>query len=136
MEDDIAKIRYQSNTLQNFRRDIQPFWDDQAAHEINLRYLNAHEHDDEQMRKSFDEQYRTLSETKDKLNSADQHAHTIEKLAHELDQYLEYCKQDADVAYQMYEEHRQHLSISESLFPEIVSLVNKANEVCEGVPRE
>ena len=49
MEEIIWFIQQCSRELQNFRSDIRSSWEDEASKELNSRYLNPHEDDNQEM---------------------------------------------------------------------------------------
>jgi len=136
MEDEIWYMKQQSRVLQEFRREIQGFWDDEAAREMNVRYLNPHEDDDTQMTTGLDGQQNALQEAQVKLTSASEHALRAEKLSVEVLEQLELAEQDVSIAYQFYEQYRDYHSHARSFLPEIEKLIAEANSVCRGVAKE
>lgn len=136
MEDEIWYMKQQSRVLQEFRRDVQGFWDDEAAREMNVRYLNPHEDDDKQMITGLDGQQNALQEAQVKLASASEHALRAEKLSVEMLEQLEYADQDVSIAYQFYEQYQDYHSHARSFLPEIEKLITEANSVCRGVAKE
>ena len=70
LDDALWSGAQQSRVLQDLRRDIRIVWDDEAAHEINSRYLNSHEADDLSLREEIKEQDELLKQADHKVDMA------------------------------------------------------------------
>jgi len=136
MEEILWYTKQQSRTLHEFRQEIQGLWDDSAARDINMRYLNPHQDDDNKMVDGFQGQYDALEKAKVKLNSANEHALQAEKLSQEIFELLEATQQDVDTAYHFEEQYKEHHFITRTLLAQIAQSIALANSVCEGVPRQ
>lgn len=136
MENELWRVKQQSRILQEFRGEIDPFWNDEAAKEMNLRYLNPHQDSDQRMLVNLREQNNNLNEAEFKLNSASKHGIQAERLSQLVAEQVEYTEQEMAVSLQFFEQYQEYLSITESLFPEIEDLIAQANSVCKGVPKE
>jgi hypothetical protein len=133
MEEILWYTKQQSRLLQEFRQEIQGFWDDEAARDINMRYLNPHQDDDKGMMDGFQGQSNALEEAKVKLSSANEHALQATKLSQEVAELLESTQQEVDIAHQFEEQYQEHHSIARSLLPQIAQSITLANSVCDGV---
>jgi phosphoglycolate phosphatase-like HAD superfamily hydrolase len=136
MEDELWYMQQQSRVLQEFRREIQGLWDDEAARELNLRFLNPHQNDDQQMLAGLVGQDNALDGAHQRLDAAQGLAVQVEKLSAETNEQLELCRQDVETCYQLYEQYREYHSGAHALFPTIEELINRANASCKGVPTE
>lgn len=136
MEEELWYMQQQSRVVQEFRRDIERLWNDEASRAINTRFLNPHEADDKLMLAQMSSQHENLKEADAKLQTADQHAQEANRLSLEAAEFLQYSQQEVDTAYQYYEQYRDHHSAARELLPQIQEAINKANSVCQGVPKQ
>ncbi|MBA3531140.1 MAG: hypothetical protein H0T73_04375 [Ardenticatenales bacterium] len=136
MADELWYIEQQSRVLQEFRGQVSTHWDDEASREINLRYLDPHHLDDAKMLAALRQQHTALDEGEHKLGVVRDIALTIEEVSVAIEEYLESCKQEVRICYQLLEQYREYHSGAQSLFPKIEALINQANSVCKGVPIE
>lgn len=74
LQDDLWKFDHQSRAVQDFRASMWGVWDDSAAREINLRYLNPHESDDAAMRSALTSQNDHLAVAHTHAERANDHA--------------------------------------------------------------
>lgn len=131
MEETLWMMTQQSRVLQELRRDVQSIWNDQAAHELNGRYLNPHETDDQNMLAAFDRQKSILDETFLKLESARAFARQAEEHAAAATIKLDFAEQDLQSAYGHYDLYVRHDLDAKAQFPQIQALIDNANAVCK-----
>lgn len=136
MDDELWYLQKQSQRLQEFRREIQAKWADEAARELNLRFLNPHETDSASLVGNLIQQDAGLSKAATKLNAAQALSLEIEKLSATVIKQLDYCKQDIAMFHQVHEQYREYHSGARALFPTIEELIDRANSICKGVPTQ
>lgn len=133
MDDELWHLVQQSSRLQTFRQEIQARWADEAAQQLNMRYLNPHEMDASSLINYLIQQSDGLSETAAKLTNVQELSLQIETLMETLGSQVEYCKQDEIIFHQLHEQYREYYTGARSLFPDIEQLINLANTFCNGV---
>jgi hypothetical protein len=136
VDDELWHLEQQSNRLQAFRQEIQAKWADEAARELNLRYLNPHEQDGASLVANLVQQFDRLGEAATKFDAAEALSLDVETMSATISSQIEYCKQDITVFHQLYEQYREYGSGARALFPTIEELINRANTLCKGVPTE
>jgi hypothetical protein len=133
-EDELWYLAQQSRVLQDFRLQIRTLWEDEAARDINMRYLSPHQDDNARMIESFQLQRQNLLYTEEKIALSEEHADEAEKYSTEVNLLIEYVDEDIHVAYQFNEQYKGHIAVANSLIPEVEELIESANCACEGVP--
>jgi Mg2+ and Co2+ transporter CorA len=136
MEDELAFIRHQGRGVQEFRRNIQQVWNDQAARDISTRFLNPHEADAKRMVDEMQSQHQSLKEASAKLKLAAQHAQKAGHLSEKAAEYLRQAQRDVKTAYQYHEQYRHHHSAARELLPQIEDAISAADSACQGVPTQ
>lgn len=135
MEDELFITRHQGRQLQEIRQRIAPFWEDEAAREINLRYLNPHADENDAMLEGCARQLAVLRATNTELEMAEKSALAVELLASDITEQLDLCEQDLALCFQYFEHYAQATSVTSALFVRIDELISNAFIVCEGVPK-
>lgn len=130
MEEALWKMAQQSRVLQELRRDIQSVWDDEAAREINNRYLDPHQYDDQQMLAALNEQKNILDQATLKLVSVHTHALRANQLAEEVTEKLRLTEQDVKNAHSSYDLYIHYNSDAQSRIPLVRRLISQANDAC------
>lgn len=120
----------QSRSLQDLRRDISHVWDDTAARDVNSRYLNSHEEDDNRIKISLHEQKSLLEQADRKLGAAEDFAREIDECAALVTEKLRFAEQDMENAYSHYDLYVQYNSDARLKFPLVRELINHANNAC------
>jgi hypothetical protein len=133
MEEALWYIRQRSRALQEFRDSVALLWDDTAASELNLRYLNPHQEDAEQLVGQLTEQHGLLESTKQRVQLTFDLALQAEKHSLECAESLEQCEKERRNSEEYYELFREFQSNSQQRFPQIDGLIDKANQSCNGV---
>lgn len=134
MDDELWHLVQQSNRLQTFRQEIQARWADEAARQLNMRYLNPHEADSSSVIEYLVQHSSGLTEATAKLSTFRELSLHIETLMETLGSQVEYCEQDVVVFHQLHEQYREYHTGARALFPSIEELINRANALCNGVP--
>jgi hypothetical protein len=131
MEDLLWSLEQESRTLQNLRKDMRVVWQDEAAHELNGRYLDPHETEDEQMLAELNEQKASLDDSTAKLASAASYARLAEEYATWVVEGLKSTEQELPIAYGNYDTYAHYNSEARAKFPVIKKLISQANSACD-----
>lgn len=135
MEDELHVLRHQSGELQSLRRRIAGSWDDEAARELNLRYLNPHSDETEHMLSGCSQQMSALEKTNVSSIAAEQAATRVEALGLDILEQLDLADQDLMLSHQYVEQYSDSASRVQALFGRIDELLSQATAICEGVPK-
>lgn len=130
LEEALWSLSQQERALQDLRRDICHVWNDEAAREINSRYLNPHESDVSRMQTALNKQKELLEQASQKLESTRELAQRIEECAVVIAEKLRFVEQDMDNAYSNYDLYVQYNSDARSKFPLVQELISHANAAC------
>ena len=131
LEEALWSINQQARVLQDLRRDIRLVWEDEAARELNGRYLNPHESDDLSMRQQMKEQVELVNQAHNKVREAKEFGQQAEDFAKTVCERTQFARQDLDSAYSNYDLYVQYNSDARSKFPIIQRLINQANDACD-----
>jgi hypothetical protein len=131
MDDALWSVKQQSRVVQELRREIRIVWDDEAAREINGRYLNSHEADDLSMKEEIKEQAALLKQTDHKLVESKELGRKAEEFSKTITERNQFARQDLDNAYSSYDVFVQYDADARSRFPIIQQLINRANSACK-----
>jgi hypothetical protein len=131
LDDALWSVTQQSRVLQDLRRDIRIVWEDEAAREVNGRYLNPHETDDLSMREETKEQSELLKQAGQKVTAANEFARQVEEFSKTVAERSQFARQDLDNAYSSYDVFVQYNADARSKFSTIRQLINRANSACE-----
>ncbi len=134
MIEELWSLAQQSRILQAFRQEIQGVWNDEAARELNARYLNQHQDDDDRMRRSLDGQQRALQDMDLQLANAAELAVEATKLAEQVRALLHVVDQDVRTAYAQHELAARSVNAAKTQFPVIEQLLGQANTAGGGAP--
>jgi hypothetical protein len=131
LDDAIWSITQEMRVVQDLRRDIRVVWEDEAAREINGRYLNLHDVDALSMRDEMQEQSELLKQADQKLHEAKEFRGQAENLSKTVAERSQFARQDLDNAYSSYDVFIQYNADARSKLPTIKQLINRANSACE-----
>lgn len=131
LDDAIWSITQELRVLQDLRRDIRVVWEDEAAREINSRYLNPHEVDALSMRDELQEQAELLQQADQKLDAAKEFSRQADNLSIAVAERNQFARQDLDNAYSSYDVFLQYNADARSKLPAVQQLINKANSSCK-----
>jgi hypothetical protein len=131
LDDAIWSINQEMRVLQDLRRDIRVVWEDEAAREINGRYLNLHDVDALSMRNEMQEQSELLKQADSKLHAAKEFRGQADSLSKTVAERSQFARQDLDNAYSSYDLFVQYNADARSKLPTIQQLINRANSACE-----
>ena len=129
MEETLWYMEQQSRSLKDYRKNKQRQWDDQAARDINRRYLNPHEEDTQQMLQLLKQQQTLLKQADSQIESARDCRVKIEKLSEEIERLLQSTQQDIQRTYSDYHVYLDNHLEAKSLLPKIRELIHQANQV-------
>jgi hypothetical protein len=132
MDDLLNTMKQESRALQELRKDVQAVWAGAVAQELNGRYLNPHEGDDQQMLAALDGQKDALDQAAIKLDSAQTCARQAENHAATVIDSLQSVEQDLGRARNEYERYRHYESEARSSLPIIQGWIDRANRACNG----
>ncbi len=133
MKDDLWSMSQRSHWLESVRADIRVIWHDQAAHEINTRYLNPHQADDSQMLQSLGKQEEVLDQAQARLSVAQELAVEASKLAQKVMQLLLEVGDEVSVSFSHYDAYGHYNIDAQSKFPLIREQIRLANGACAGI---
>lgn len=129
-EETLWLMSQQSRVLQDLRKDVGRVWDDEAAREVNSRYLNPHEQDDARMRGEMDEQRQLLERAGRELEAAKEFARQADECAAAVAEKLRFAEQDMDSAYSNFDLYVHYNAEANSKFPAVRELIGRANAAC------
>jgi predicted enzyme involved in methoxymalonyl-ACP biosynthesis len=130
MEEILWLMSQQSRVLQELRKDITQVWSDEAAREINARYLNSHESDESQMISALNKQKDLLDQATQKMELSQEQTSKAEEYATTVSENVKFAIQELDSAYSNYDMYIQYNSDARAKFPRIEQLINNANSAC------
>jgi hypothetical protein len=131
LEEVLWSMSQRSRALQELRKDISHVWEDEAASEINHRYLNPHESDQVRMSLALNEQNETLRAAEQKLDAASSLELQIEECAAVVADRLRFAQQDMDASYSNYDQFVHYNAEARSKFPVVQQLISRANSACQ-----
>ena len=135
MEDAVFRLQHQARHLQEFRRDIAGLWDDNAARQLNQRYLDPHETDAAEINMELQGQYVALEKANEHFAQADQHAIQVENLSFAVAESLAFMRRESATAREFQEHHRAQNVQAKSLIVKVDESIAAASAVCQGVPK-
>ncbi len=130
MEEALWSMSQRSRMLQELRQDVRHVWDDEAAREINSRYLNPHETDNLRMSRALNEQNEQLQAAERHLELAGSLELKIDECAAIVGEKLRFAEQDIDSSYSNYDQYVHYNAEARSKFPLVQQLIGRANSVC------
>lgn len=130
LEESLWKVKQRSRVLQNYRSEIQKIWQDDAAPEINQRFLNPHEEDSEHSLEALTQQLSYLSESDKNFQKAGQILIESNALSGEIEQLIDFSRQEISRGYSEYSNFQDKNSAALSELPLILQCINQANSCC------
>ena len=131
MDEVLWSMSQRSRALQDLRKDISHVWDDEAAREINSRYLNLHEQDDHRMRIAMNEQCELLEQGQEQLEATKDLALQVDEGSAVVTEKLRFAEQDLNNSYSNFDLYVHYNSEACSRFPLVQELLSHANSACE-----
>ncbi len=133
MEEILWKFSRQNRDLRDLRKDIQRVWDDDAARDINRRYLDPHDADAQEMEASLRKQFIAISEAAALRRRAEEEARRATQFAENMVQSLRAVERELPLLFSSFEEATRLHGKGQDLIPIIDQLIQSANTPCEGV---
>lgn len=132
--DNLWHLMAQSKALQEFRQEIRFSWDDSAAKDVNKRYLDPLDEENEQfiakLKKlcqnivTIENLYKNITEIIRKAN-----AQSVK-----ITELLQEVHSDVQVAYTHHDKSIEDVERSKILVQETADLISQANSCCIGIP--
>lgn len=130
MEEILWRMRRHSQDLQELRGSIRGLWDDDAAREINSRYLNPHQEDTRRISTALLAQNDALEQSQAHVQAAVKHESQAKEFAVIVKQSLEFTAQESRQALNHHDQSLQQTAIGKELLPQISELIQSANSSC------
>lgn len=130
MEDELWSFTQQSRSLQDLRSDIRAVWDDEAARQLNGRFLEPHRADDDEIRRSLRDQRDTLTRMEASLGIANQACITADDRATEVREALDYVQKEITDAGRAYDLGVAYESDAKARLPMVQACIDRANAAC------
>lgn len=130
MEESIWSLAQQSRCLQEMRMDIRGFWNDEAARDLNGRYLDPHEIDSQQMLSALEQQKNAIEQAGVKLETAQTYQRQADECAMVVMDKLKFVEQDVTSAFSVYDLYVKYDSDARSKLPRVYELIYNANNAC------
>src|SRR5689334_22983042 len=131
MEEAIWSLSQQSRVLQELRKEKRGVWNDEAAREINSRYMDPHEIDSQQMLAALERQQTVLDQADAKLEAAQADAQRADDYAAVVMDKLKFVEQDMTDAFSHYDLFVRYDSDARSKLPRVYELIQHANNACD-----
>ena len=132
MEDSLWALKQRLRTLQDYRQDMQGIWQDDAASEINNRYLRPHDEDSSQALASLNNQLLSLQQSDEELEVASQHGLEVNRLSEEVEKLIDFARQDVLRSHSEYGAFQEQNSAARAELPIIMRLISQANAIGNG----
>lgn len=132
MGDSLWTLKQRSRVLQDCRQDMQGIWQDDAASEINNRFLRPHEEDSSQALASLNNQLLSLKQSDEELEVASQHGLEVNRLSEEVEKFLDFARQDISRSHSEYDAFQEKNSAARAEVPIIMRLISQANAIGNG----
>lgn len=130
MEESLWSLRQQSRVLEELRKEMRSIWNDEAARDINGRYLDPHEIDSQQMIAAMNHQKATLERSGSKLESAQAEGVKADQCAVAITDMLNFMEQDLNNGFSNYDMFLNKNSDARSKLPQIYDFIRHANNAC------
>jgi hypothetical protein len=129
LENFLWNLRKVSENLQEFRRDIQFQWNDEASRELNTRCLNPQEEDDIAMMGMLVEQQTKLIQLSELLATIYLKLEQADQLSLEISRLLQQAQLEIDRAYSYYDQFIEHHTAARDLLPRAHLSMEQANSI-------
>lgn len=130
MEEILWRMRRHSQDLQELRGSIRGLWDDDAAREINARFLNPHQEDARRISTALQAQNDALEQSKAHVQTAVEHEGKAKEFAVVVKRSLEYAAEETRRAQNHHDQSLQQAALGRDLLPQIHELIQSANSSC------
>jgi len=133
MEELLWKFARKNRSLIEIRKDIKGIWDDDAARDINSRYLNPHESDAREVQAALQKQHTYIAEAhkfrRQALGAEQRVADFIDKMTSAMNA----TDKEMALVFSSNEESLNLHAKAKEILPQIDQLIQSANSSCEGV---
>jgi hypothetical protein len=130
LDEALWSMAQRSRVFQELRRDVRHVWNDEAAHDVENRYLKQHDEEDSRMRTALQEQRDLLEEARQTLIAAVALSQKIEECSTIVTEKTQFAVQDLDNAYSDFDQYVHHNSEACARFPQVEDLLAHANAAC------
>ena len=127
-EDQFWNLHYQSLKVQELRGEVRGVWDDEAAREITIRYLDSHAVEDKKMQMSLQRQIEAIGNSTDKIRLAKESGFRVEERAIQVQEHLDHTHQDLQNCHSHYNQFANYNSIASERIPEVGKFIQQANQ--------
>ena len=134
--DNLWHLMQQSRSLQDFRKEIRLSWDDQASKEINKRYLDPHEEENNYLLDKLRKLSENVALNEKKYKSISNIIREAGALSVELSKLLQNVQEDIQIAYTHHDQSLEDIEVSKKRIKDTAELIDKANSACDGIPTE
>jgi hypothetical protein len=119
-------LQQQSRHLQDYRLDIRGIWADDAATEIDRRYLNIHAQDSSEFARSLTSQLASIMEADVQFDLADLAGTKATQLSQQIDRLLQLTRADINRSQAEYNIYQERNLAATAAISEIESLIAQA----------
>lgn len=130
LEDVVWRMVRQSRDLQEQRAIIHSLWNDDAARDINMRYLNPHSNDAGVMGRALQSQDESLNVAQKHHKLARVHGQKAREFAIQVEQLLDLAKEQQSRSYAYYDRYTELSSKAARLLPKVIQTIEQANSTC------
>jgi hypothetical protein len=121
-------LQQQSRHLQDYRLDIRGIWADDAAIEIDRRYLDNHAQDSSQSARSLASQLASIVEADVEFDLADKAGTKATQLSQQIDRLLRLARADMNRSQAEYDIYQERHLAANAAIAETESLIAQAGE--------
>ncbi len=132
MEETLWKFARKNRDLRELRQDIAGIWQDDAARDINSRYLNPHESDAEEVLEALQKQYTYITEAAKFRSLAREEERSAADFTDKMTRSLHATEKEMALVFSSHEETLRLHGKAQDLIPKIDQLIQSANSSCQG----
>ena len=130
LEDEIWLLTQKLNDVTEYRLDIRTVWNDEAAFELNGRYLDPLESDAQMLLTELNLQMQYLEQVNANLKEALQLAVKADTLSRKSAQYLKEAYEMSLKTYTHLDLSTEHNTVALETIPKVYELISQANKIC------
>jgi DNA repair ATPase RecN len=131
LDNDLWLLDQRARSLQECRRDIAWVWDDEAARELNRRYLDPHAADDAMMREALHREVERLEALRQAVEAAEEATRVAEDRAERMRYELGEMEREMKECEGARGRAIEYVSEADELLPKIADLIEQANRACD-----
>lgn len=128
-EDEIWYFHQYARTMQDYRDEISIVWDDNAAVEINGRYLDTHRDDHEKMEENLKDQHQSLMVLNEKFQILMGYFEKVNELSMKIETLINACHEDIAKSYNTMEFSKLKRSEAQLSLNKAVDALSKAKSM-------